>query len=224
MTTKERIIRTAINLFSEKGYTETTVKEIGRGSGIKAASIYNHFESKKEILECILDEYSEYTRENVLSYEMISEKSKTEDPKKLLQSMFYRYEPENASKYSNILKIILHEHLRNEDIEDFFTKHFIIESENRLDFLLIKLIENNRINPVNHKYYAKILNSITLSMSLEYAHYAKASEYGRSERILMDEVLSFVIDLIINDKGMREGEAKRDFTKWIKPGGVSPEL
>lgn len=61
MTTKERIVETAIQLFAEKGYTETSLKEIGQGCGIQAASIYNHFPSKSAILQHILQDYADYT-------------------------------------------------------------------------------------------------------------------------------------------------------------------
>lgn len=222
MTTKERILETSITLFAQKGYTETTLKEIAHGCGIRSASIYNHFASKSNILDHILQDYAQYTKSNTLTKEEIASRAKTDDPQQLMMSMFYRYDRKNAEKYSRILKIILHEHLRNEEIGDFFTKHFIYENEIRLDFLLSQLMENGRIRPINHRYCAKILNSITLSMSLEFNHRGKAGEYSSPERISMDELLSFAIDVILNG-GTPEPKAQQYAARWIKQGMEEPE-
>ena len=47
---REKILKVSIDLFSEKGYEAVTLREIASDVGIKAASIYNHFHSKEQIL------------------------------------------------------------------------------------------------------------------------------------------------------------------------------
>lgn len=56
MTTKERIADEALTLFAAKGFRGTTVKDIADAVGIKDASLYKHFKSKKEILNTIVEE------------------------------------------------------------------------------------------------------------------------------------------------------------------------
>lgn len=56
MTTKERIVDEALTLFAAKGFRGTTVKDIADAVGIKDASLYKHFKSKKEILNTIVEE------------------------------------------------------------------------------------------------------------------------------------------------------------------------
>jgi AcrR family transcriptional regulator len=53
MKTKDRIIDSAIALFSEKGYEGTSMRELAKKSGLTAAGIYNHFNNKTEILRAI---------------------------------------------------------------------------------------------------------------------------------------------------------------------------
>ncbi|HEV7912996.1 MAG TPA: TetR/AcrR family transcriptional regulator [Albitalea sp.] len=53
--TRERILLEAARLFRHHGYTATTLREIADAAGIKAGSIYYHFESKEEILGEVLD-------------------------------------------------------------------------------------------------------------------------------------------------------------------------
>ena len=54
MTTKERIVQEALNLFSIKGFKGTSVKNIADEVGIKDSSLYKHFGSKQEIFDTIV--------------------------------------------------------------------------------------------------------------------------------------------------------------------------
>jgi len=48
--TQDRIERAAVELFVEKGVTETTVKDIARAVGLSEGALYRHFESKDELV------------------------------------------------------------------------------------------------------------------------------------------------------------------------------
>jgi len=54
-TTKERIFEAAIDLFAQKGFDATSMREIAEAVGIKKASMYSHYKSKDEILEKIVE-------------------------------------------------------------------------------------------------------------------------------------------------------------------------
>jgi AcrR family transcriptional regulator len=47
---REKILAEALKLFLEKGYTATSLEEIGAAAGITAAGTYRHFRNKQEIL------------------------------------------------------------------------------------------------------------------------------------------------------------------------------
>lgn len=53
-TTKEKILEAAIDLFAQKGFDATSMREIAEAVGIKKASMYSHFNGKDEILEKII--------------------------------------------------------------------------------------------------------------------------------------------------------------------------
>lgn len=55
MTTKEKIIETALELFSQRGYDGVSVRDIARAVGIRESSLYNHFENKQAIFDGIVD-------------------------------------------------------------------------------------------------------------------------------------------------------------------------
>lgn len=53
-STKETIKSKSARLFRKKGYKATTMRDIADDVGIKAASIYNHYKGKQEILTELL--------------------------------------------------------------------------------------------------------------------------------------------------------------------------
>ncbi len=53
--TKRRIFKTAIKLFSEKGFDNAGIEEITAVSGVAKGSLYYHFETKEEIFDTLLD-------------------------------------------------------------------------------------------------------------------------------------------------------------------------
>ena len=53
-TRKEEIVRVATKLFKEKGYSAVTMRDLAKAMGIKAASLYNHINSKQDILNAII--------------------------------------------------------------------------------------------------------------------------------------------------------------------------
>lgn len=68
--TKQRILDTALDLFSVKGYEGVSVKEIAGGAGIKDSSLYKHFKSKQEIFDTLMAEMNLRFEETVTLYSL----------------------------------------------------------------------------------------------------------------------------------------------------------
>ena len=58
--TKERILAAALDMFSQKGYDGTNIRELTASLGLVKSSMYRHFESKEEIWNTLLDELIAY--------------------------------------------------------------------------------------------------------------------------------------------------------------------
>lgn len=54
--TRKQILDASLRLFSERGFARTTVRDIARQAGITDAAIYYHFESKRDVLEALVEE------------------------------------------------------------------------------------------------------------------------------------------------------------------------
>lgn len=63
--TKEIIFEKAIELFSSKGYSGTSMRDLARNVGVKESSLYNHYKGKEAILQAILDYYMDNFKETL---------------------------------------------------------------------------------------------------------------------------------------------------------------
>lgn len=61
MDTKEKIFNAALNLFSENGYTASSIRDICKVVGIKESTVYYYYESKQAILDAMLAKFIENT-------------------------------------------------------------------------------------------------------------------------------------------------------------------
>ena len=69
-TTKERILETALELFAEKGYLGTSMRDIAQRLGITKGALYKHYAGKQEILDSIVVRMNRMDYERAAEYEM----------------------------------------------------------------------------------------------------------------------------------------------------------
>lgn len=58
--TKERILTAALEMFSQRGYAGTNIRELAASLGMGKSSMYRHFESKEALWDALLDEMIAY--------------------------------------------------------------------------------------------------------------------------------------------------------------------
>lgn len=80
--TKQRILETAIELFSEHGFAATSIRDIVKTVGVANSTVYLHFKDKNEILYHIINEIGDTVME-----EMSEATRQAEDPVKSLRRM-----------------------------------------------------------------------------------------------------------------------------------------
>ena len=68
--TKERILRTALELFAQNGYLGTSMNDIAGQLGFTKAALYKHYASKQEILDKIVERMNKMDYERAEVYEM----------------------------------------------------------------------------------------------------------------------------------------------------------
>ncbi|MFH1059607.1 MAG: TetR/AcrR family transcriptional regulator [Pseudomonadota bacterium] len=64
-TVRERLLRAAVDLFAEKGYTATSIREIVAAAGVTKPVLYYYFHNKKGLYHQIMDQAAQRLRANL---------------------------------------------------------------------------------------------------------------------------------------------------------------
>lgn len=73
-TTKEKILAVALRLFSRSGYEGVSVSDIASEIGISKGALYRHYESKRDVFDCIVKRMYEIDAERAEKYGLPKEK------------------------------------------------------------------------------------------------------------------------------------------------------
>ena len=122
--TKERILETALEMFSQNGYNGTNIRELTAALGLVKSSIYKHFEDKEAIWNTLLDRMIAYYDERFGSAENLPP---VPDSLEALVAMTIRMVDFTVHDEKIVMtrKLLTIEQFRDERARALATKHFL---------------------------------------------------------------------------------------------------
>ncbi len=121
---KERILAAALEMFSQKGYEGTNIRELTASLGLVKSGIYKHYDSKEAIWNALLDRMIAYYGERFGSPEHLP--PIPDSPEGLVEMTMRMAEltirDEQIMKTRKVLTL---EQYRDERARDLATKHFL---------------------------------------------------------------------------------------------------
>jgi TetR/AcrR family transcriptional regulator, biofilm operon repressor len=162
--TKERILDCAIDLFSKKGYKEVSVREIAGAVGIRAASLYKHYENKEAILETIFMLFRkmmagthQYEEEMLHMPEGMSAEEILTGSFLLFKDLIYN------PRLLKITRIINMEQSHNELVKAFFLQELIDKPIEELTNTFEGMIAAGQLRPVDPRMLANTYHAYIIS-------------------------------------------------------------
>lgn len=136
LSRKEQVIRSAAELFKEKGYAASSMRDLAQKLGIEAASLYSHIKSKEEILQ-------------TLCFDMAAE----------FRESLEKVENQNVSASEKLsLGIVGHVNVMARDLTAsavFMNEHRHLSNPYLRDFLLLRINYINRFKSIIEEGVAK---------------------------------------------------------------------
>ena len=122
--TKERILTAALELFSQKGYEGTNIRELSASLGLVKSGIYKHYESKEDVWNALLDRMIAYYGERFGSAEHVPPV-----PESLEGLVEMTMQMVHVTVHDNLIvmtrRLLSIEQFRDERARDLATKHFL---------------------------------------------------------------------------------------------------
>lgn len=104
--TREQILAVSLDLFSNNGYSATSVRQIAQNVGVRESSIYNHFQNKEDILKTVLNDFGGFGFINVVLKKNYLD-MEIDDPKNMLRQIIddimNRWPEPEDSKFARVL-------------------------------------------------------------------------------------------------------------------------
>lgn len=167
--TKERILEIAIDLFSQRGYSDVSIREITREVGIKESSLYNHFKNKDEIITTILYLFREEFSKTIPSTQVLDEVLTNLSPDQFLKRGFERFKEHIDNPINEKLWRILYvEQYRNTLARDIFLNDIIKRTLEFLEVVFEKLMDQGKIKSMKPSLLAAEYQYPMFSMIVEY--------------------------------------------------------
>jgi AcrR family transcriptional regulator len=142
--TKEKILKTALKLFSAKGYKATTVRDIAGAMGVKQSALYNHFKNKEAILETLI---SDLTSSAIVTlFDNKESQTLHKQGKSLLMSIASTFKLLSFDGQNEALfKLMMQEIYRNERIREIYHEHFYQENVKKLSGIFFAMMQEEMI-------------------------------------------------------------------------------
>jgi AcrR family transcriptional regulator len=157
-STKDKILRTAAKMFSERGYESVTIREIANSIGINSASLYHHFSSKHDILTSLYQFYSDERSKECPDLDELLRLAESTRPHELLMLTEFHYN-EDIREFLDQILITAAREIRSDPISEQFIRENIFGNIARvLNPLLRRLIELGKIKPFDVEAFLSVLS------------------------------------------------------------------
>jgi len=121
---RKQILRVAIRLFSERGFSGTTTKEIAKAAGVSEAMVFRHYATKDELYHAILD-HKACEGGDLNPFEWSKEAMAKKDDAELFYQLML-----NALNHheqdTEFMRLLLHSALEGHEIAEMFVKENIM--------------------------------------------------------------------------------------------------
>ena len=189
--TRDKIFDAAVNLFAERSYDRTSVRDIAKAVGITESAVYRHYPSKESILEAIFT----YMETRVYTPLPPARRGGGETETSIFRDMLeglprYIMADPFLIKIVHILFIEMH---HNEKIRDYLKKEYGERADDYTEALFRKQMEEGKIRPCDPRALAQVFNGFRFAWLYQtfILDYGKPLKIDRMEKDLQAPIELF---------------------------------
>jgi AcrR family transcriptional regulator len=165
--TKEKILETAIDLFSENGVSAVSIRDITKVVGINQSSLYNHFKGKDELMDEIIEKFRLEFGEVTFQEDKIEEQLEAMDPELFFQHHLLSLREKITPTVQKMWKIVYIEQFRDKRARDFVIKEIIGRPAAFYEKAFTIMMDKGLIKSVDPRLLSDEYNYSLVALSLE---------------------------------------------------------
>ena len=139
---EEKILKSAIKVFSEKGFSASTTNEIAKNAGVAEGTIFRYFKTKKDILRGILIQTINLASGKLVmdGIEKIFSESGEKDLRFMLRELIYD-RMKMAEIFFPMARVIITEALFHDDVREAIYQNVIVRALDTFRQFHSKMVE-----------------------------------------------------------------------------------
>ncbi|MDD2620480.1 MAG: TetR/AcrR family transcriptional regulator [Syntrophomonadaceae bacterium] len=191
---EEAILQAAIKVFSEKGYSGATTKEIADEAGVSVGTLFRHFPNKEEILNGLLIEIIKNIMPKMLveSLETIFKEYMGATPDKTLLA-FIDSRVDILIEHYEILKVVSLEAIYNAELRETLIERVYLPIQNILRNFIRNGIESGYFRNIDEKIAAKYISGSLIFLALNLK-----SQRKENLKAEIDQVKNQIVNILLN--------------------------
>lgn len=190
---EEKILESAILLFSKKGFSATTTSEIAKDAGVAEGTVFRYYKTKKQLLIKVMSRLIEVMSEELIANPVgeIFKKNKEKNDADILK-MLLMDRLEMINEYWDIIQVIITEIQFHEDIRESFFKNIVFKGK----AVLVEFIESGIAKGRFRNFDPIVVSRALVSTFMAYVIQKKIT--GENKLIGNEQEVDQMIELFLN--------------------------
>lgn len=155
---RTQILDAAAQVFAERGFHRTTVRDVAKAAGVADGTIYNYFENKTALLLGILDRLNEAERQAI---ELAAQAT---DLRTFTQHYFRNHLQVFANENQELLRVVLSEVLVNAELRERYLEQIVAPTFMTIMQQLAPLAEQGRLRAESLQLTLQLMSSMLLGV------------------------------------------------------------
>ena len=190
---KEEILTAATRVFAAKGFSAATTKDIANEADIGESTLYNYFDSKREIMLAIMDEYKQLFDDD------FREATAVASPEAFVELVDRTIEL-FTSRVFFIRALIAEAWIDNDILENYVTARLLQISGILRDFFS-KEIKAGLFRPIDPQLVSRFAMGMFFSLVIPVARGVEPAPAPKDRRALAEAMVSILINGIYSQHG-----------------------
>lgn len=183
---QQDILNAALKVFSAKGFSGSTTKEIAAAAGVAEGTIFRYFKTKKDILFSLIGPYVVQSLADTID-------AVSGETDEVMLTAILKNRLELIRSNIDLLRLLITEAQFHPELRDKFAELITIKAANLLEQFITKRIENGAYRDMNPQIVSRAFFGMA-AIFVAWKEFLQGDKYIRFDE---DEVIKSIVSLFL---------------------------